>query len=1003
MNMISTGAFQTEMTASKKQSELVSKLVKAWEKKNSKVGKAGGVSLMALSLAACGGEDTTPFSQSDVDAAKATATTAATTAALTGSDGTVHATVDAAVTSNDTSISSAATTAALTATDGTIYADVNAAYTAGSNVSNADAVTTALTGSDGTVHATVDAAVTSNDATVTTAATAAAETTLMAGSGFTTVADLLAAYTTATAGPGVGQTFTLTTAGDQTGTLTGSSSSTSTAGNDTFNATSATYTAGDIIDGGAGTDVLNIVAAAEASISAAGAVVDVETVAITINSFNTETIDMANVVGASITVSNSQVGGAASVTVNNLSSTSNVTTSADFTGTLSVTGSGTVNAVDAGTVTASLTADGTSITIIGDDSTNAINLDAASANAATTTDSATISGAGTITLDPENGNNENVENLTLSGNGAAVSYDITDGSIAGNTLETVTLTGDQNITITASSTALAGLDAAADYADNSTGTVTVVVDTQVAADLTHVKADVMQFGVALGAARTMTIANNQTLEITADVDSGNNGALTLDSTELTTGNEHLNLEIQATQTNAGINVSDFETVTVNIDDQATTAGTITVAALTGGAGTDITITGSQDNVTLTSVTADNLIATNYSGVLTVSATGTAVDNITGGSGADSVTHNGDAAFTFSGGAGNDTFETTHALTNRTITVDGGAGVDTVVLNAVYAATDRFSLTNVEVVDMDNRESTFDVRDFTGQTLALISTGDTNGVTTFDASNVTSVDLSNVTVDDAEVNITVASVGNLPNTIIGTNAGDTITGGNAADTITGGAGADTLTGGTGVDTITGGEGADTIDGEAGADVINLTEVSAAADDVLIVDSTDGSDTITGFSSATGGVDQILFSSDDATSTSDVFDGGKVVLANTDPTNTAGTKVDLAAADYVEITSTGTMVDNKVNVLTDTAGFASVTAAMNAVDDNGTQAANDASILLVFHNSTDGEVQLHYVSEIGTSANNYTDETTVELAAFSDIAVDGIAAAFSVANFGVYSEG
>ena len=57
MNMISTGAFQTEMDASSGQETLVSKLTSAWEKKNAKAARAGGVSLMALSLAACGGSD----------------------------------------------------------------------------------------------------------------------------------------------------------------------------------------------------------------------------------------------------------------------------------------------------------------------------------------------------------------------------------------------------------------------------------------------------------------------------------------------------------------------------------------------------------------------------------------------------------------------------------------------------------------------------------------------------------------------------------------------------------------------------------------------------------------------------------------------------------------------------------------------------------------------------------------------------------------------------------
>ena len=79
--------FLNEMDASNKQSALVKKLVSAWEKKNKKAARAGGVSLMALSLAACGDDDTTPFAQSDIDAATAPLTAAVTAAetALAGS------------------------------------------------------------------------------------------------------------------------------------------------------------------------------------------------------------------------------------------------------------------------------------------------------------------------------------------------------------------------------------------------------------------------------------------------------------------------------------------------------------------------------------------------------------------------------------------------------------------------------------------------------------------------------------------------------------------------------------------------------------------------------------------------------------------------------------------------------------------------------------------------------------------------------------------------------
>jgi hypothetical protein len=83
MNMISTGTFQAELDHSNKPGTLVSKLVSAWEKKNAKLARAGGMSLMALSLAACG--------SSDDD----TATTSTTTDTSTDTTTVVTPTVDA--------------------------------------------------------------------------------------------------------------------------------------------------------------------------------------------------------------------------------------------------------------------------------------------------------------------------------------------------------------------------------------------------------------------------------------------------------------------------------------------------------------------------------------------------------------------------------------------------------------------------------------------------------------------------------------------------------------------------------------------------------------------------------------------------------------------------------------------------------------------------------------------------------------------------------------------
>jgi hypothetical protein len=81
MNMISTGAFQTEMGASNNQPTLAEKFAAVWEKKNAKAARAGGVSLMALSLAACGSDDTTTTTAAVTTTTTDTATTTVTAVA----------------------------------------------------------------------------------------------------------------------------------------------------------------------------------------------------------------------------------------------------------------------------------------------------------------------------------------------------------------------------------------------------------------------------------------------------------------------------------------------------------------------------------------------------------------------------------------------------------------------------------------------------------------------------------------------------------------------------------------------------------------------------------------------------------------------------------------------------------------------------------------------------------------------------------------------------------
>jgi hypothetical protein len=215
MNMISTGAFLNEMDASGKQDTLVNKLVTAWEKKNTKSARAGGVSLMALSLAACGSSedssssDAVSYTQAQLDAAKLSATAAATAAAEAAASSDNGAAVSLA-------LRNAAAEAGVSTFDGQSDAALIAAIKTSDNSGIADAAVAALN-----------------------------------LSGISTLAALNTAYSNAIA-PSAVTTYAFTTSTDN---LTHSTSADA-----TFNgvlqangATGTTVAPGDVVNGGSGT------------------------------------------------------------------------------------------------------------------------------------------------------------------------------------------------------------------------------------------------------------------------------------------------------------------------------------------------------------------------------------------------------------------------------------------------------------------------------------------------------------------------------------------------------------------------------------------------------------------------------------------------------------------------------------------------------------------------------------------------------------------------------
>jgi hypothetical protein len=746
MNMISTGAFLPETDASTKQSELVKKLTAAWEKKNSKTARAGGASLMALSLAACGGEDNTPFSAADVSAAETAAAAAATTAALTGADGTVYASVDAAVTSNDADIAAAVD----------ITTDNQAA---------------------------IDAAVAAVDLTTDNAA--ATDAAVAADTAFASLADLVAAYD-ALAAP-AGSSYSLTSSAD---VLSGG------AGGDTFTATSSTYGTGDVIIGGGGTDTLNI--AATGDIAAATSVTDVENVNVNAAVFATATYNATGVTGATVTFNNTQTGGATSGTLTNVGSNNTIVAGSQMTGTLDVTLTATatgttIDANSAGTVTVGgVGKEG--VTIISDKvgttaSQVAVNIDG---EGDATGDVATLKAVGVIDLDI-NGATDDVDNLTVEGNGGAVTLNFDSADAP----ESITLEGSQDVTLVGTSAQFT----TETITDNTTaGTSTLKITTTSAAAVNAKKAgvDVIEINDAFTAAETYTVADGATVKLTADMFDLN---LVVDSTATT---ETLNLIIDdlGDQTTNGITASDIEALAITTSDTGTAAGDgiATVAGLTTSSTSTVTAAGATKLTFSAAITAASLDASEMTAALTATAAATN-KVITGGSAGDTIT----------GYAG-------------AMTIDGGAGTDTVKFGAdadISAAS--VSLSNIEVIQLTGADVdlTTSGSQLTGKTYVIDGDG-TNDDDLVVAMDAVSVDLSGLVIDADAVTVTVTntSVSALAHSITMTNDADTFSSaaGTGAMTVNGMGGNDAITTGTGADVIDGGAGDDTIDTNTGKDTI-----------------------------------------------------------------------------------------------------------------------------------------------------------------------------------------
>jgi len=552
--MISTGSFLTETSASNKQSELVKKLTAAWEKKNSKTARAGGASLMALSLAACGGEDNTPFSQADVDAAKAEGiasvditsdNAAAVTAALTAADGSIYASVDEAVTAGAagvdiTSDNAAVKTAALTAADGTIYTSVDAAMSAAEDRDVTIAVAEAEKAILGD-FANATELMESDNAAVAQTAKDSAEAELLAGTEFTSVAQLLSSYAEATA-PGTGLSNEPLTS--SANTVMGTTSSDSIVG------TSATYGTADRIVDASTTDSDTLTITASDDITATPVVVGIETVTFNLdavtssNTADTFEVNALNISEANVVANVTKAGS----TVTKLSVT-NMTSGTELTTALKTVTVDTINNAD---VTVNTTTTGTTIAAVAaagvtgaPDTTEAV-------------DKLTINATGSVTLTDSDADEAvvinatggvTVTNLDAKTKGSANSLEVNAG---GDTTISTDNSGTIDATLTAGDIEI--LDA------ESTGNITI-----------ETKAGNIDITDATESTGTLT------LTATGDADDVN------DTTNAVADGD--------------INIDDADSVLTAV---LTASGEITKAVLT--AATSVTATAGEDSA-LTDITA----------------------------------------------------------------------------------------------------------------------------------------------------------------------------------------------------------------------------------------------------------------------------------------------------------------------------------------------------------------------------------------------------------------
>ncbi|MFP5395335.1 MAG: beta strand repeat-containing protein [Alphaproteobacteria bacterium] len=725
--------------------------------------------------------------------------------------------------------------------------------------------------------------------------------------------------------PPAAQTFTLTTSVDNV---------VGTNGNDTINAVlngaNSTLTALDVIDGGAGTDTLNIdevVADAlpggltiknveNAVVRSAGdATVDSTTWAglTSLKATQATTVDLTAATTTAVEVSGAT---GATVAVNGGSTVAVTTSTADQAVTIGK------NAVSAGAVSVTHTKQGTAdITIDGGTTVNVTTtIDATTAAVAggDVVIGGTTQATGAVTV---------VQNLNSNGGDAeaddltAAAIDVKGGSSVSITVNAVSTakdeTSDGDILIGGIKVTGDGKTTTVDITQNKTEIVkddsantvtygTVRVDDVAAAAITTLTlngygaSDLGVTGTDLNALTTLSLANSggavglatsaTALDLTV-----NKVTHAVDISSASAGVATLNVTATGANSSFALTAAHVKDLNVSGDKTLTLTGTTTAlenVVVTGSAGLDIS--GVSANA------AKSITTTGTTGTVTAKIDA-GVATYTGGAGVDNVTLSSTTVSkAVNTGAGDDKVTLASGTTSLTEAIVAGDGTDTLVMVAADAATASAATTFETKID-----------GFEKLSLSAVTSGDSN-----------SIDLSNM--DDISY---VVSAGSAVNTaqvteIALTQEGTGTAGMEAADSF-----AVTISGTTFTDTGTARESLDAI-GTAMAALIDADAAYAATYDAE-------NDKIVVTAAAAG----TAFSVDDAgkftegTGTGSVDNGDVTGVATTTTPNVANgalTLTKMANGGTLELTGAGTGATVTMTDATGTADSFNIVTKVDAAD-------------------------------------------------------------------------